>query len=171
MSGHGKKQTERDALTNWRQQCERLVRTQIETDRARLTHVLDMAEGRTCQDTERNRLSKSHSHPGRRQREGLVMTRKETDQARRTHSLEAAEGGICRDTERNQASREHSLSGDGRRMALSGYRKKLPERGTLTSWRWQWEVLVRTQKEIDRARRTHVLEMAEGLVRTQKETD
>ena len=90
------------------------------------------------------------------------MTRKETDQARHTHFLEAAEGGICQDTQRNRLTEVHSLSGGGRGRDLSAHRKKRTEQSTLTPWRQQREGLVMTQKETDRARRTHVLKMAEG---------
>ena len=55
LSGHGKNPTGRGTLTLWRRQVEGLVREQTETDRARHTHFLEMAEGGTCQDTERNR--------------------------------------------------------------------------------------------------------------------
>ena len=61
MSGHGKEPTERGALTSWRQQRKRLVRTRRETDRARPTHNLETVEGGICQDTERKRLSEAHS--------------------------------------------------------------------------------------------------------------
>ena len=144
-----------------------------------------MAEGGTCHNMERNRASESHSHPGegrgrdlsghrkkstergaltswRRQREGLVKTQKETDRVMHTHQLEMVEGGTCQDTERNRPSEAHSLSGDGKRRSLSGHRKKLAKRGTLTLWRRQREGLVRIQKEINRARHTYKLEMAEG---------
>jgi hypothetical protein len=53
------------------------------------------------------------------------------------------------------------LSGDGRGRDLLGYGKKATGGGALTSWRRQREGLVRTRKESDRARRTHVLETAE----------
>jgi hypothetical protein len=96
---------------------------------------------------------------------------KETDQAMCTHQLETAEGETCQDMKTNQLSKVHSLPGDGRGTGLSGHRKKLTERGPLTSWRWPREGFVRTQKETDRAMCTHFLETAEGLVRTWKETD
>ena len=54
LSGHGNKPTKQGALTSWKQQREGLVRTQKETDRARGTYVLEMAEGGTRQDTETN---------------------------------------------------------------------------------------------------------------------
>ena len=115
LSVLGKKPTDLGALTPWRWQREGLVRTRKETDRPRRTHILEKAEGGTCQDMERNRPTKAHSHPGdgigrdlsgygkeptdrdaltpwRRHREGLVRTRKETDQVTGmgTHILENA---------------------------------------------------------------------------------
>ena len=160
--------------------CQNMERT----DWARTTHVLETAEGGTCQYMKRNRQSEAHSLSGdsrgrglsghgkkptergtitfwRRQREGLVRTWKETDRARPTHILETAEEGTCQDTERNRSSEGHSRPGDGRGRELSGYGKKT-ERGPLTSWRWQREGLVRTRKETDRPRTTHILETAEG---------
>ena len=155
MLGHGNKPTDRGALTFWRRKREELVRTRKETDRARRTHQLAMAEGGTCQDTERKRLTEAHSLPGdgrerdlsghgkkpidrgaltgwRRHREGLVRTRKEIDRPRCTHFLETEEGGTCQDTERNRPTEAHSLSGDGRGRDLSGHRKKPTDRGALT---------------------------------------
>ena len=52
-SGHRKKVTKQGALTNWRWQREGQVRTRKESDQARHTHFLEMAEGGTSQDTER----------------------------------------------------------------------------------------------------------------------
>ena len=98
----------------------------------------------------------------RRQREGLVRTRKETDRPRRTHILKTAEGGTCQDTERNQSTEAHSHPGDGRERDLLRHRKKPTDRGALTNWRWQREGLVRTRKQTDRPRRTHILEAPEG---------
>ena len=54
LSGHEKKPTKQGALTLWRQHREKLVRTRKETDRARGTHFLEMAEGGTYQNTKRN---------------------------------------------------------------------------------------------------------------------
>ena len=89
------------------------------------------------------------------------MTQKETDRETCTHSLETVEG-TCQDTERNRTSDAHSRTGDGRGRCLSGHRKKPTEPRILTLWR-RWMVgLVRIRKETDRARRTHVLERAEG---------
>ena len=139
-----------------------LVRTRKETDRARRTHILETAEGETCQDTERDRPTEAHSRTKRRQREELVRTRKDTDQPMCTHSLEMAEEGACQDTERNRPTEVHSHTGDGRGMDLSGHGRKPTDRGTLTAWKWQREGLVRIRKETDRSRCTHELETAEG---------
>ena len=180
-----KRPTEQGSLTSWKWHREGLVRTQKETDRPRCTHILETASGGTRQDTERNRPSEAHSPTGdsierdssghrkkptdrgtltswRRHREGLVGTQKETERARCTHILETASGGTCHDTERNRPAEAHSLPGDGIGRDSSGYRNKPTEQGSLTSWRQHREGLFRTQKEPDRARRTHFLEMASG---------
>jgi len=44
QSGHGKKATEQGALTDWRWQREGQVRTWRESNRARGTYILEMAE-------------------------------------------------------------------------------------------------------------------------------
>ena len=167
LSGYGKKQTVRGALTFWRWQREEFVRPQKEINQARHTHSLEMAGGGTCQDTERNWPSEAHSLSGdgrgrnlsghgkkltergtltswRQQKEGLVSTQKKNERARHTHILKTEEGGTCQDTEKNWPSETHSLSGDGRWKNLSGHRKELVKRGTLTLWRWQRGELVRT---------------------------
>src|SRR5205807_1458902 len=77
LSGHGKKLTKREALTSWRWQREGLVRTRKENNEGRGTHKLEMAEGWTCHDTERNQPIEGSSPTG------------------------AAEGGACQYTERN----------------------------------------------------------------------
>ena len=60
------------------------------------------------------------------------------------------------------AGEAHSLSRDNRRRDLSGHRKKLTERGPLTSWRRQKKELVSTWRETNQARRTYFLETVEG---------
>jgi len=80
-SGHRKNATKQRALTNWRWQTEGQVRTWKETDQARGTHFLEMAEGWTSQDTERKQLSKGHSPAGdSRGRDKLVYRKKVTEQ-------------------------------------------------------------------------------------------
>jgi hypothetical protein len=76
LSGHGKKGTKRGALTLWRQQRDRLIRTQKRTERARSTHLLERTEEGTLSEygmkvTERGALTNWG-----RQREGLVRTHK-----------------------------------------------------------------------------------------------
>ena len=56
----------------------------------------------------------------------------------------------------------HTPPEDRRASDLSGHGKKLTERGPLTSWRPQKEVLVRIRIETGRARPTHSLQNAEG---------
>jgi len=127
LSGHRKKLTRQGPLTFWRSQREGVVRIQKESNRARDTHFLEIAE------------------------KGLVRTQKETNQlrVRGTYKLETTEGGTCQDIQRNQLSKGHLLSGDSRGGYLSGHRWKLTDQGALTNWRWQEEGLVRTQKETD----------------------
>ena len=55
---------------------------------------------------------------------------------------------------------------------MSRHGNKPTDQGLLTFWRWQREALVRTREEIDRPRRTHKLETAEGgTCQDTKETD
>ena len=56
--------TKQGALTPWRWQREGQVRTWKESDQARGTHSLEMAEEGTSQDMERMWPSKGHSLPG-----------------------------------------------------------------------------------------------------------
>ena len=68
-SGQRKKPSKQGALTNWRPQRERHVRTQKETNQPRGTYFLETTEGGTCQDTERNQPNKGYllsgDHRGR----------------------------------------------------------------------------------------------------------
>ena len=105
LSRHGKKPTDRGALTSWRRQREGLVRTRKETDRPRCTHILETALGGTCQDTEKKPTERSTLTNWRPQREELVRRWKETDRPRRTHILERASGGTYQDTERTNRPR------------------------------------------------------------------
>ena len=108
LSEHGKKQTERRALTSWRRQKEGFVRTQMETNPATCTHFLETAKGGTCQDTERNRLNDAHSHPGDGRGRDLSGQR-ETDRATRTHFLETAKGLVRTRKEADRAMHTHFL--------------------------------------------------------------
>ena len=64
--------------------------------------------------------------------------------------------------ERKQPSKGHSLPGDCGGGDKSGHRKKVTEQGALTPWRPQRGGQVRTQKESDQARGTHILETTDG---------
>ena len=133
----------------------------------------------------KNPTERGHSHPGdgigrdksghgkhpiergtltswRRHRERQVRTYKESDQARGTHFLETASGATSQDTERIQPSEGYSLPGDGIGRDKSGQGKNPTERGALTLWRQHQEGQVRTRKESDRARGTHILEIGSG---------
>ena len=168
MSGHGKNQTDRRALTSWRQQRKTLVRTRKGTDRPTSTHFLETAERGRCQDTERNRPTDAHSLSGDGRGRNLSgHGKKHINQ--HTHQLETVEGGTCQATERNRPTNAHSqtggaergncqkiernkptdahsLSRDGRARYLSGYGKKQTDRRALTLWRQYREALVRTRK-------------------------
>ena len=192
LSGHRKKSTERGALTTWRRQREGLVRRQKETDRLRLTHILETASRGTCQDTERNRSTEAHSPTGdgigrdlsgygkkptergaltswRWEREGLVRTQKETDRPRRTHFLEMAPGGTCQDTERNRPREAHSPSGDGIGSDLSGHGKKSTDRGAPAGDGIGRDLSGHTINATGRGALTSWRAQIEGQVRTRKE--
>src|SRR6266850_2253219 len=48
--GHGMNPSDQGALTNWRAQTDRQVRTQKESKQLRGTHILESADGQTSQD-------------------------------------------------------------------------------------------------------------------------
>ena len=79
----------------------------------------------------------------------------------RTHQLETAQGGTSQDTEINRPSDAHSPTGDRKGMDKSGQGKKPTEQCALTNWKPHRKGQVRTQKETDRAMRTHALETAQ----------
>ena len=107
----------------------------------------------------------------RRQKEGLVRTRKEADRASGTHFLETAEGVAYQDNERSRPREWNSRPRDSRGSDLSGHGHKSAERRTLTTWRRQRERLVRTRKQIDQEKDTHLLETAEGATCQDTETN
>jgi len=172
-------------------QTEGQVRTWKHTEQA-VTHTLKSTEAGTSQDTEINRACKGHSlagksrrtsqdkeSPGKQgaltlwrvQRERQVRTQKQTEKARGTHILESAEGETSQDTETNRASKGHSPTGECRGRDKSGHRNKLSKQGALTFWRVQRERQVRTQKQTEQARGTHILESAEGETSQDTETN
>ena len=63
-SGHGNNANQRGALTAWRAQTKRQVRTWKECEPARGTHFLESPDGETCQDTAKLRASGGYSRPG-----------------------------------------------------------------------------------------------------------
>ena len=152
-----------------------------------------MADRATCQDTETIRPTEAHSQAGdsrqsdlsghrnnltnrgpltswRRQTERFVRTPKQSDQPRPTHQLETADRATCQDTERIRPTEAHSHTGDGRQSDLSGHRKNPTNRGPLTNWRQQTERLVRTPKQSDQPRPTHLLETADRATCQDTET-
>ena len=133
MSGHRKKLTKQQALTNWRPQREGLVRTWKESNQAMGTYKLEITEGEACQEMERKLTKQWALTSYRPQREGLVRTQKKatkqwvltswrpqgeglvrpqnkSDQVMGTHKLETPEGETCQDTERKGSSNRHLLA-------------------------------------------------------------
>ena len=103
---------------------EGLVRIRKETNRATRTHQLEETEGGTCQDTERNRLSEAHSHPGDgRVRDLSGYGKKQTERGILTNWRQQSEQ-LVRTRERNRPRDAHSRPGDGRGSDLSGHGKK-----------------------------------------------
>ena len=136
------------------------VRMRKKTDQPRHTHILEMAEGVTCQDAESNRPTKVHLHPGdsrgrdlsghgkkptnrgtltfwRQQREGLSGHRKKPAERGTLTNWRQQREELCQDMERTQPTKVHSLPGDSRGRDLSEHGKKPTDRSSLTSWRRQ----------------------------------
>jgi len=84
---------------------------------------------------------------------------------RGTHILESTEGQTSQNMEGIQVSKGHSLPVKHRWMDKSGHRRNPSKQGALTDWRAQTDRQVRTQKEYEQARGTHVLEIADRQVR------
>ena len=155
---HGKNTTERSTHILETASGE-TVRARKEYDRARGTYHLETTSGGTGQDTERIRLSERHSLTGGqigrdKSRHGKNLTEQGALTLWRRHREEQVRS---QDTKRNQPSEGHSLSRDGIGRDKSGHGKNPTRRGALTLWRQ-----VRTRKESDRARGTHILESASG---------
>ena len=132
--GHGKNVSQQGALTFWRAQTERQVRSWKGCEPARVTYQLESSDGRISQDTERMCASKG------------------------THQLESLDGEASQDTEIIQVSKGHSHPREPRQRDKSGHRKGASQQGKLTDWRAQTERQVRTQKECKPARGTYRLE-------------
>jgi hypothetical protein len=107
---------------------------------------------------------KQHLQTGESRRRNKVRIYRDGQKltAGRTHSLEATQGGTSKDMTRDQQGEVHSQTGDRTVRDKSGHRKKLTDRGALTTWRSCREGQVRTLKETDQARCTHSLETAQG---------
>ena len=153
-----KSATEGRERTPWGPHRKGQVRTRKECNRAKRTHSLETASGRTSQDTEKKGPSDGHSHSGngigrdksghgknitergrptfwRRYRNAQVRTIKESDRARGTHELETASRGTTQDRKRKRLSEGHSRTGHHIGRDMSGHGNNTTERGGLTSWR------------------------------------
>ena len=122
-----------------------------------------MAEGGTCQDTERNGSTEAHSLSGvsrKRAEKGTCQGKKETDGPRRTDFLETADRGTCQDMKRNRPTETHSLSEDDRGTCRDTKETDRPRHthnlGTPDGGTCQ------DTENTDELRHTHVLEIIEG---------
>jgi len=87
--------TKQGALTSWRWQREGQVRTWKESNQARGTHSLEIAEGGTSQDTERKQLSKGYSPTGdRKWRDKSRHRKKESKQGALTDWRQERQGQV-----------------------------------------------------------------------------
>src|SRR6266850_7396990 len=107
INGHEKKVSERETLTNWRVHREAKVRTRKESERARATHFLESASGRTSKDTQKKANERGTLTSWRSHREGQVRSWKKREQSEATHLLQSASGGTSEETERQRASEGH----------------------------------------------------------------
>ena len=93
----------------------------------------------------------------RAQKQGQVRTRKECEPGRDTHILESPDTKTSQDTERMRASEGYSPTGEPRHKDKSEHGKNASQRGALTNWWAQIQRQVRTWKECEPTRGTHVL--------------
>ena len=109
--GHGKKASQKEALTPWKAQMERQVRTQKKSKPARGTHILESSDRVTIQDMGTMQDSKSTHILGSSGREPSQDT--ETMQPSNGHSRtgESRWREVSQDTETMQASKGHSHPG------------------------------------------------------------
>jgi len=135
-SEHGNNLTEPGALTDWRAQMDKQVRTRKQSDRGRGTYELEHRQtdksGHGNNQTEGGALTNWRAQTNRQ-----VRTWKQFDRARGTHRLESTDGWTSQDTETIQPSEGHSLPGERRRTDKSGHGNNPTEQGALTSWRTQ----------------------------------
>ena len=104
------------------------------------------------------RASKGHSPTGEPRHSDISGHKKKASQRGGTHILESPETETSQDTGRMRASKGHSLSRKPRQRDKSEHRRNASQQGALTSWRTQTQRQVRTWKECEPARGTHVLE-------------
>jgi len=99
----------------------------------RSTHVLEIAERGTCQDMERNRLSKGHSLSGDHRVRDLSGHGKELPKQDALTSWRPQKRGF-QNMERNRPGKRYSHPGDRGERDLSGHGKKATEQlGALTN--------------------------------------
>ena len=79
-SGHRKDENQQGALTFWKAQIQKQVRTQNECEPGRGTHVLENPGTETNQNTERMQASKGHSRPGEPRQGDISGHRKNASQ-------------------------------------------------------------------------------------------
>jgi hypothetical protein len=91
----------------------------------------------------------------------VVRTAKGSQLTRGAHLLSSADGGAGQDSKRKPASEGHSRSVEDRAREWSEQRKKASQRGALTGCRAQSKGPVRTAKESQLARGTHLLSITE----------
>jgi hypothetical protein len=181
-SGHGKKATERWALTNWRPRREGEVRVwkELESGQEKGTHELEATRKRYVRTIKKaiDQGTLTDWRPWRGATQDMKRKQPSEGHSRTGHH----KGGISKDTERKHQTEGYSLpghrrgrdnSGYGRRKKAtekgysqtghrrgkdnSGNGKKAIEKGALTNWTPQGERQVRIQKESNQARGTYQL--------------
>jgi hypothetical protein len=80
---------------------------------------------------------------------------------RGTHVLETADRETSQDRKIIRVGEGHSHSGKHRGRDKSGHEKNARGPGAITIWRAQAEGQIKTRKECERARDTHILESAD----------
>jgi len=119
------------ALTDWRWQREGQVRTWKQSDQARGTHRLEIAEGGISQDMERKQPSKGHSQTGDGRGRDKSGHRKKVTKKGALTSWRGQWDGKVSTWEENRRmlycslSCQHSLPGDSRERDKSEHRKKV----------------------------------------------
>ena len=124
LSGYGKTQTDRRALTSWRRQREAPVSTRKESYRPTRTHQLE-TRGRHLSEHGKNPTSRRALTDWRRQREAHKYQNMERVRPTDVHSHPGDDRGRhLLGHIRNRLTNAHSLPGDGRERHLSGHGKK-----------------------------------------------